>query len=68
MLGDKDMTISGATEKQEVGTRAGGNVETKGAEQAPDTNAEASSRAGGNVETKSASSGADTESDAKEES
>ena len=56
------MTMSDATEKQEAGTRAGGNVETKGAS----TAGEASPRAGGNVETKGASGGANEEEGAKE--
>ncbi len=59
------MTTSDTTDKQEAGTRAGGNVESKGAEPASNINAEAGSRAGGNVESKGASGGANTEDDAK---
>jgi hypothetical protein len=59
------MTISDATGNQEAGTRAGGNVETKGASKASDTTEEASPRAGCSVETKGASSGTQEENPAK---
>lgn len=53
------MSISDATDEQAAGTRAGGNVETKGASQSGGGAGEAATRAGGNVETKGASGGDD---------
>lgn len=55
------MSISDTTDEQAAGTRAGGNVETKGASPSGGGAGEAGTRADGNVETKGASGGADEE-------
>lgn len=55
------MSMSDSTDEQAAGTRAGGNVETKGASQSAGSTGEAGTRAGGNVETKGASGGSDDE-------
>lgn len=60
------MTTSDAKENQEGGTRAGGDVETRGASQAPSAPA-GGTRAGGDVETRGAAQATDDEGTSDEE-
>lgn len=60
------MTISDERENQAGRTRAGGDVETKGASQAPGGYGAGSTRAGGDVETKGASQAPNDESSTEE--
>lgn len=61
------MTTSDEKEKQEGRTRAGGDVETRGASQAPGGPEAGRTRAGGDVETRGASQAPDEESSSKED-
>jgi hypothetical protein len=60
------MTTSDAKENQEGGTRAGGDVESKGASQAPGGTGAGGTRAGGDVESKGASQAPEDESASQE--